>query len=375
MVDDAGNCCFSTNEDITGRNLRRDGIDYDAPVQNGMLLSQRVANYGLTVWLRVSGIPIETEIARIRSLIYLCLLLSLAALFIGSIFFSRRLTQPIRTIMNEMAKVETGQFKEQIPVTSHDELGELTARFNQMTVQLEHYTNQVYVARIQQTEAELTALKSQIYPHFLYNTLEVIRMTAVSHQDEMIGRMVEALSDQIRYLIGTVSDVVPLRNEVDILQKYIYLVNCRFDNKVEFQFSCDGLMDTEIPKLVLQPLVENAFIHGIKPMKGKGCIRLLAERSGDDVVLTVLDNGVGMTPEALDNMNALLSSDQPGQKHDYQWERIGLKNVHDRLRYLYGEGYGISLFSTPGLGTVIKVAVPGSLKEDDSGKEAEPCSG
>ena len=166
--------------------------------------------------------------------------------------------------------METGQFKEQIPVTSHDELGELTARFNQMTVQLENYTNQVYVARIQQTEAELTALKSQIYPHFLYNTLEVIRMTAVSHQDEMIGSMVEALSDQIRYLIGTVSDVVPLRNEVDILQKYIYLVNCRFDNKVEFQFSCDGLMDIEVPKLVLQPLVENRLCSRHQAHEGQG---------------------------------------------------------------------------------------------------------
>ena len=113
---------------------------------------------------------------------------------------------------------------------SAGELGELTARFNRMTEELEHYTNQVYVARIQQTEAELTALKSQIYPHFLYNTLEVIRMTALGRQDEMVGRMVEALSDQIRYLIGTVSDVVPLRSEVDILEKYIYLINCRFDN-------------------------------------------------------------------------------------------------------------------------------------------------
>lgn len=368
VVDDAGNCYFSTNRDLTGQNLRQDGIDYDAPIQEGMLLSQEIGDYGLTVWLRSSEIPIEAEIDRIRNLTYLCLLLSLTALFIGSIFFSRRLTQPIRAIMSEMTKVETGQFKEQIPVTSHDELGELTARFNQMTVQLENYTNQVYVARIQQTEAELTALKSQIYPHFLYNTLEVIRMTAVSHQDEMVGRMVEALSDQIRYLIGTAGDVVPLHTEVDILQKYIYLVNCRFGNKVEFQFSCEGLMDVEIPKLVLQPLVENAFIHGIRPMKGRGCIRLLAQRDSDDVVLTVLDNGVGMTPETVGSIKVLLSSGQPGQKHDYQWERIGLKNVHDRLRYLYGEGYGISLFSTPGMGTVIKVTIPRNLKGDTNGE-------
>lgn len=372
VTDGGGNCFFSSDASLVGADLRALGVAFDAPAQDGLALSRPVEGYGLTVWLRLSGTPIEAQIRSIQRLMYLCILFSLAALLIGSTFFSRRLTQPIRTIMNEMAKVETGQFKEQLPVTSNDELGELTARFNQMTAELEHYTNQVYVARIQQTEAELTALKSQIYPHFLYNTLEVIRMTAVGHSDEMVARMVEALSDQIRYLIGTVSDVVPLRSEVDILEKYIYLINCRFGNKVEFQFSCDTLMDVEIPKLVLQPLVENAFIHGVKPMQGKGRIQLLAQRVGGDIVLTVLDNGVGMTAEALRGVEALLASDQPGRKNEYQWEGIGLKNVHDRMRFLYGPEYGVSLFSTPGMGTVVKVTVPGNLSVREG--EEEACS-
>ncbi|MBD5093058.1 MAG: sensor histidine kinase [Subdoligranulum sp.] len=375
VVDEDGNCFFSTDASLIGAGLRALDVEFDAPAEEGLLLSQQVEGYGLTIWLRLSGIPIETQLKSIRNLMYLCIFSSLAALLIGSIFFSRRLTRPIRTIMNEMAQVETGQFKHRIPVTSNDELGELTARFNRMTEELEHYTNQVYVARIQQTEAELTALKSQIYPHFLYNTLEVIRMTALSRQDEMVGRMVEALSDQIRYLIGTVSDVVPLRSEVDILEKYIYLINCRFDNKVEFQFSCDALMDVEIPKLVLQPLVENAFIHGIKPMQGSGRIRLTAQRSGGDIELTVMDNGVGMTAGAVRGIEALLQSDQPGRKNEYQWESIGLKNVHDRMRFLYGPGYGISLFSTPGMGTVIKVTIPGDLQNKPATEKGEDaCS-
>lgn len=373
VTDENGRCFFASDAALTGADLRAQGVAFDAPVPDGLLLAQPVDGYGLTVWLRLSGTPIEAQITNIRRLMYLCILFSLAALLLGSTFFSRRLTRPIRTIMNEMAKVETGQFKEQLPVTSNDELGELTARFNRMTAELEHYTNQVYVARIQQTEAELTALKSQIYPHFLYNTLEVIRMTAVGHSDEMVAQMIEALSDQIRYLIGTVNDVVPLRSEVDILKKYIYLINCRFDNKVEFQFSCDTLMDVEIPKLVLQPLVENAFIHGVKPMQGQGRIQLRAQRCGGDIELAVFDNGVGMTPEALRAVEALLASDQPGRKNEYRWEGIGLKNVHDRMRFLYGPAYGVSLFSTPGMGTVVQVKVPGDLAAPR--KEEETCSG
>lgn len=370
LLDAGGSCCFSTDKSQIGQRLS--APEQPAPpAGDGLLLTQKVEGYGLTLWLCLNNIPIEGQIRSIRQLIYLCILFSLVALGAGSVFFSRRLTRPIRRIMNEMAKVETGQFKEQIPVTSNDELGDLTARFNQMTAQLEHYTNQVYVARIQQTEAELNALKSQIYPHFLYNTLEVIRMTAVGHQDEMVGRMIEALSDQIRYLIGTVSDLVPLKSEIDILQKYIFLINCRFDDKVEFQFSCDGLMDIQIPKLVLQPLVENAFIHGIKPMRAKGRIQLEARRSGGKLELTVLDNGVGMSAGALHGIEALLASDQPGRKNEYQWESIGLKNVHDRMRYLYGPGYGISLFSTPGMGTVIKVTLPGELQAEPAEKGGE----
>ena len=372
-ADAAGICYFSTDPSLVGRDLRQAEGEYRQARKGEVLLSSPVEGYDLTVWCRLSGVPMAQQIQSIQRILYLFAGLSLLTLLAGSVFFSKRLTNPLRRIMGEMAQVETGQFKRQIPVTSNDELGELTARFNQMTTELDNYTNQVYVAKIQQTEAELNALKSQIYPHFLYNTLEIIRMTAVSHSDEMVARMVEALSDQIRYLIGTVSDLVPLQSEVEILQKYIFLINCRFDNKVEFQFSCDDMHSVMIPKLILQPLVENAFVHGIKPMEGRGRIQLQERRSGGNLILSVLDNGVGMNEAALHGIEALLASDKPGRKNEYRWESIGLKNVHDRLRYLYGPQYGIRLFSTPGMGTVIQVTVPGNLKRDQEGTDTE-CS-
>ena len=122
-------------------------------------------------------------------------------------------------------------------------------------------------------------------------------MTAVGRNDPMVADMIEALSDQIRYVIGTVNDLVPLGREVDILTKYIYLLNCRFSNKVTFSYDCAHLENILIPKLILQPIVENSFIHGIKPMDGPGHIQLMAERLDNTVTLTVMDNGVGMDEE------------------------------------------------------------------------------
>ena len=365
VTDAAGHCYFSSDETLVGQTL-----DTSVEPSHGqMCLQQEIPEYGLTVWCTQSRLPIEAQIRAMQQIITVVAALSLACLLLGAMFFSRRLTQPLRNIIQHMGEVESGNFSGRIPVTSNDELGYLTQRFNRMSAELDTYTKQVYVAKIKQTEAELNALKSQIYPHFLYNTLEVIRMTAVSRQDNMVAEMVEALSDQIRYVIGTVNDLVPLRREIDILTKYVYLLNCRFNNKVVFSCSCGHLVDCLIPKLILQPIVENAFIHGIKPMEGQGHIQLAAERVEDKIVLTVMDNGVGMTEEAVNRIYALLDSDQPGEKKDYEWGSIGLKNVHDRLRYLYGTEYGISLFSTPGVGTVIHVTIPGNLKSREDKEE------
>ena len=360
LCDTAGSCWYSSDpgsvDQVTSRDFSRDGA----------FLSQDVDGYDLTIWYDPNGYPIESQIRTLQSAMYLVVLISVVALSLGSILFSRRLTRPIRMITQRMGEIEAGNFQGQIPIISNDELGDLTARFNQMSAQLDAYTKQVYLSKIRQTEAELNALRSQIYPHFLYNTLEVIRMTAINRQDEMVAGMIESLSDQIRYVVGTINDLVPLRLEIDILQKYVYLLNCRFDNKVSFVFDCQQLEDHLIPKLILQPLVENAFNHGIKPMQGKGYIRLTAEQTQDDIVLTVMDNGVGMTQQAMDRLRTLLDSDKPGERQEYTWGSIGLKNVHDRLRYMYGAKYGITIFSTPGVGTAVKVMIPGTLVQSTS---------
>ena len=148
--------------------------------------------------------------------------------------------QPINRMMEKMDLLKRGDFSGRLPVESNDEIGVLSRHFNDMSEQLHLHINQSYLAQIKEKEAELNALKSQIYPHFLYNTLEVIRMTAFEQNDQKVADMIEALSSQMRYIIGTTQDVVPLKMEVELLGKFIGLINCRYEGKVSFETDMDG---------------------------------------------------------------------------------------------------------------------------------------
>ena len=119
----------------------------------------------------------------------------------------------------------------------------------------------------------------------------------------------------------------------------------------------------QVPKLILQPLVENAYVHGIKPKQGSGSIMIEVHNKGDTLGISVMDNGVGMDQDSIDKILQLLQGDAPGIKNQYNWQSIGLKNVHDRIRYLYGEEYGIQITSTVGVGTMISVILPWNTEE------------
>ncbi len=369
LYDTWGLCLYSSEEEVIGTILETEGFQLN---QEGEMsfMTEYFSPYGIYLTVQLDTIPLSEQMVAVQYAMYVFVLLSIVALLGSSFFFSGRITKPIRALMRQMGQVEKGEFIDMIPVTNDDEIGQLTARFNQMTEELKLYTNQVYVAKIQQKEAELDALKSQIYPHFLYNTLEVIRMTALSQEDHKVAQMIEALSDQIRYLIGTVSDIVPLSLEIDILQKYIYLVNCRYDYQVEFVAEDGGFGALEIPKLILQPLIENAFVHGVKPKKIDGAISLYVTKGEERLEIAVMDNGCGMSEGTVQEIKDLLASEEPGKKEEYQWSSIGLKNVHDRLRFLYGEEYGLSISSTLDLGTAVTVSLPLNIVERD-GKYVE----
>ena len=233
VCDRENNCYYSSDESLIGKNLTSEGVRFEETKEEFVVDTPYNAS-GLKVIITMKTATAYEKIRRMQTMMYVFIGASLAALLGGSVWFSRRLTKPIRNMMEQMSEIETGNFQVRLPVTSGDEIGVLSKRFNQMSKELESYINQSYVAHMKQAEAEMTALKSQIYPHFLYNTLEIIRMTALDKDDTVVSEMIEALSSQIHYMIGPMQDMVPLEKEVEITRQYICLLNCRIKGKVHF---------------------------------------------------------------------------------------------------------------------------------------------
>ncbi len=363
---DADNVCFYSNQkELIGKTVHVAGGESKA-AESELLIRTRPNEHGLSLLVAVDTHRAFRDIRSMQTMMYLLLAASLLALLISSLFFSRQLTKPIHQMMKQMEEIESGQFDISLPVNSEDEIGVLSQRFNQMSRELKNYINRYYVVQIKQKEAELTALKSQIYPHFLYNTLEIIRMTALEEEESSkVPAMIEALSEQIRYLIGPMKDLVPLEKEVEMVKKYVYLLNCRIHGRIQLVADIAGMSDVLIPKLILQPIVENAYVHGIKPKGGNGRILIEAGMSAGSVEILIMDNGSGMNQDALDRLNTLLDGDAPGIKNEYHWQSIGLKNVHDRIRFLYGDQCGVQVTSTEGVGTMVRILMKTEQGERD----------
>lgn len=355
-------CFYSDNQMIIGENIR-DVLEVDKNDSRHILLQNTQSDYRLTSLIKLDSDQIFAGLSRLQKIIYIIMALSVITLTASSIFFSKRLSRPLRIMMNKMSDIETGNFNVQLPVTSGDEVGLLSERFNKMSRELEKYVNQVYVAKIKQTEAELTSLRSQIYPHFLYNTLEIIRMTAADDGAENVAEMIEALSAQIHYIIGNAKDMVPLRMETDIVEKYVYLLNCRINQKITLTIDISRLSNLMVPKLILQPIVENAYLHGIKPKKESGNIRIEAEEEDGDIIISVIDNGAGMDEAEVKRLEELLEGNETGIFNKDNRQSIGIKNVHDRIRYMYGERYGLSITSLATLGTIVNIRIPSGIEE------------
>lgn len=363
---DGGRCIYSSDKACIGTDISKTlGELRDSRQQ--LVITSETETCGVTVTVVLDTGYAFGAIRELQAVMYAVLIAAMVILVCAAFYFSRRLIRPMHEMMEQMAQIETGNFDFEISTHSNDEIGELSERFNQMSRTLKQYINQAYVAKIKRTEAELTALRSQIYPHFLYNTLEIIRMTALEEENKNVPEMIEALSQQIHYLIGPVHDMVPLGDEINIVKKYVYLLNCRIRGKVWLSVQTEPGKKIMVPRLILQPMVENAYVHGIRK-KGSGTIQITVETREGTVEIAVMDNGAGMDEERLHAIRELLDGDEPGIKNENDWQSVGMKNVHDRIRFLYGEEYGITITSTVGVGTMVRLCMPlcGGEEEKDS---------
>ena len=286
------------------------------------------------------------------------LLLLSVAILIGYIL-SRRMTRPINRLHMAMKQVEHGNLQ---PVNGEDgrrdDIGMLIKSFNHMIERLQESINKEYIAKMNQKKIELKMLQAQINPHFLYNTLSLISSIAEIEGVPQITRVTKNLSDMFRYNIKQ-KNIVKIREELEQINNYISIQQMRFPNKISLEATVDeALYNCSIIKFLLQPLVENAVYHGIEKLDGQGEIGVSVESEGENLLLSVCDNGRGMD----ERQTAELNKDLEGQNEQFVFGEsqmsLGLRNVHYRIRTYYGEQYGLKVSSTIGVGTRVQICIP-----------------
>ena len=307
-----------------------------------------------TDWMAVYVTPYKEILAasdQVRADVLLILVVIVAVAYGLAVLISRSITRRLTMLTAHMRRLERGEFGSVANPGYHDEVGHLVDSVNDMSARLDaSLTEQVRIERELRT-SELKLLQAQINPHFLYNTLDLINWRAIDAGVPEISETVRSLSRFYRLTLSNGSPVITVADEVEHARMYMEIQNQRFDGAFEFSASAeDGVARCLIIKLVLQPLLENAILHGILCTPDKrGAIQVVARRDGEDVELTVSDDGAGMDPATL----AGLLTGPVADSHGY-----GVKNVHSRLSLEYGPGYGLSYRSAVGAGTVATVRIP-----------------
>ncbi|WP_141505202.1 cache domain-containing sensor histidine kinase [Paenibacillus luteus] len=353
VVDGNGYILYSNQEDKLGKRFD----ELSARNKGNMkVFSEPVPFMGGQVIGLVSKTDLYASLVSVRSTVFVVAAVCFLALIVLGALFSRSFTRPILDIMRLMVKVESGHLDHGLTIKRKDELGRLAHGFNRMIERLQSFINEAYVGEIKRKQTELNALKSQIRPHYLYNTLEVIRMSAVSNDDEEVADMIHSLSNQLQYVIDYGEEWVSVQRELKHLRHYFHLIEVRFDKRIELQVDLheEELLQASILKLSLQPIVENAVLHGIRPRGGKGVVQVTIEKVNDnEMAVTVFDNGIGMDEGTVERLILHLA-----EAEGTSGKSIGVKNVHERLRQACGVPYGITIESKPNIGTAVRMLFP-----------------
>lgn len=241
-----------------------------------------------------------------------------------------------------------------------DEIGTLYNEYSNMLEELNASIKRDYQDKLNILDAQMKSLEARINSHFLFNTLESINSMAEIDENEDIATMSLALGNMFRYAIKTPSEIVTLQDEINHVKDYVSIQAIRFSNKFTLTLDIpDELYQQKVLKLILQPLVENSFYHGLNYCTAGDNITIQAKRDSSILYITVSDNGQGMTQEVLDELRAKLSEEASFTELGHRNKQgIGLKNIHSRIELYYGRGYGLSITSTPGEGTSITIKIP-----------------
>ncbi|SHE39387.1 HAMP domain-containing protein [Seinonella peptonophila] len=361
LVDPMGNIIWHRNTSIIGENiahleafkkLSKKNQAFAYQKLNGIVYRVGMIQSKYNQWQYLSFIPtgdIEDKTKDIKkyTLIILLIIISIFSLLAWMLAFF--ITQPLRKLLLAMNKFDPTHLPQQLITNSKDEIGELHEAFNQLGGRIRQLVTEVQTISSKEKEAELRALQAQLNPHFIYNTLDTTNWMAIENNEWEISQMITSLGDIMRYTINQGNKWVSLAEEIEWVQKYVYIQKTRFEDRFQVNIELEELcLSCLIPHLLFQPFIENAIIHGMEDREGGGKIEIRAftDSSKKQLFVQINDNGQGIRPETMLQIK---------QRNNVG---IGIRNIHDRLQIEFGTEYGVEIKSEWGKGTNITITIP-----------------
>lgn len=315
---------------------------FSNPEKNSLYLFSSVTNY-TTGWSIVNVVEkneLSEESKGIRLISFLVAGCVLVVGFIMARIISRTISQPLKQLENTIAQVGEGE-RHITEEFDYSEVGRIGQKFKEMVNTNLELSEHLMAVKLNEREAELLLLQSQINPHFLYNTLDSLYFVAIMHGDDQMAEMVEALSDNFKLALNNGNKYIKVADSVKWMQGYMKLQNMRYNNRFElFVDISREILQRETITFIFQPFIENAMYHGLEPKIGKGKISLRGWQEQNNMIFTIEDDGVG-----IDDMSRLENG-------------YGVRNVIERIKLNYGEKYGVTFESSPGKGTKVTIVVP-----------------
>ncbi len=356
IIDTKGNIISHTDKTLVGGKYKPDWLDYIFIRETGTMNidKENLICYDkseVTGWMTVVEIP-TSELAGtfVPSIFYS--IVSISIIFISvaiflSLFISSMITRPIKKLILAMKNMGKGDFGSTITIDSADEFGYLVYKFNEMREQIENLIEENYAVKIREKETQIVALNLQMNPHFLYNTLNIINWMAIKEGNDKISEIIMNLSNMLVYTVKNKQDIVEFKDDLHWLECYIFIMSVRYENKFSVEYSIEeSLYSTKVPKLFLQPFVENAIIHGFDDIMENGQILIEGLIRDGKRIFIVYDNGKGMDASNIMKQKVKTS------------DSIGIKNVDSRIKLLFGDEYGVNITSEPGRGTRVEIILP-----------------
>lgn len=367
LVDSAGEIIYHPRQQLLYSNLlsenNRAAVSYDdgshVETFDGQERIVTIKTVGYTGWKIVGVTPMQDAVSdsyAIRTFAVFIILFTIFLMIFVNLFISSRIANPIKRLERSVKGLEGGNWDTEIAVGGSYEVAHLGKTIRTMVAQMRSLMDDIVAEQESKRKSEFDALQSQINPHFLYNTLDALYWRATNEGNDEIAEDILSLSQLFRHVLGQGNAQTDIGNEKELLEEYLHIQKMRFSDHLDYEIHMEeAILSHMIPKLILQPFVENAVVHGFERDGGDCLIRVDGKREGEWIVFTVEDNGVGMSEEQLQDIWEV-----PDAKR-YAGQRIGryaIRNVKERLELLHGDGCTLRIESAVGRGTCVTIRIP-----------------